>query len=223
MRQLVVLTTRQPLLLELEALAELYNAKVVCPTDFADLVLSNIVALVVDPHCLSADDWQKYLIYLQKLGDEDSIPLVVLMHGDEHETFPLPERIGDKQDGILYRCYDDDTDAITAIVEVTLLSTREHWNLTSAPSLLDVETTYIATHLPKDYVVVVMRPGEDTPSMSIFRRLAELAGYDTIDWASAAFLTFSFPTEENAHRFAAWIPAGMATLYAHGQYVDINC
>ena len=72
-------------------------------------------------------------------------------------------------------------------------------------------------------MVLVTRPADNAASMSIFGHLAEWAGLDTVDWASAAFLAFTFSTQEEAEHFAMRVPAGMATLYAQGNYVDVNC
>jgi len=225
MRQLAVATTQQSLLQELTALADLYSAQVVCPDDFDELACSDAVALVIDPLCLSEECWNTYVHYLMELEGEDSTPLVVLLHSGDYTPFILPERIACKPEGTLLHCYDDDMAAVSAIVEEALLGTRNQWNISTqqcaAPSILDVEECYIAANLPDGYVVVVARPADDAASMVTFEHLATLVGFDTVDWAGAAFLTFNFTSEEDARRFAARIPAGMATLYAQGKYVEV--
>ena len=44
-----------------------------------------------------------------------------------------------------------------------------------------------------------------------------------VEWGGAALLTCSFASEEELCRYAARLPAGMATLYAHGEYRYVNC
>ena len=227
MRQLVVVTRQEPLLLTLEALADLYDVKVVCPGEFADLVFNNAVALVLDPQCLSAAAWHTYLDYLMELGGEDSTLLVMLMHGEAHDPFMLPERIAGKPEGTLYHCYDDDTAAVSSLIEEALLGTCKQWNLSprqcTAPGILDVEACYITAHLPDDYVVVVSRPAEDPQACQPSAILPHWQDSISSNGQGLLYLTFSFNDEEDARRFAVRIPAGMATLYTRGQYAEVNC
>lgn len=227
MKQLVVVTASQPLLRALTDLADLYGAKIIFPLDFTELAFSDPVAIVLDPHSLPLEIWQTYIDYISEPGEEDSTPLVLLKQRDEDGTIQLPERIRGKQEGSVFCLYADEVTAVTAIVDEAMLGTRNQWNLSpkqcQAPNMLEVEETYLAMHLEGEYVVVVSRPADEAASMPTFERLAALAGFDTPGWQAAPFLSFCFATEEAARRFAARVPHGMATLYAHGQYLAVNC
>lgn len=227
MRQLILAMAHCPLLDALTELANRYDATITSPENFADLVFNDPVAIVLDPFSLPTEVWQTYVDYLIELGSEDSTPLVIVLPRDGQEPPGLPKQIAAKPKGTLTRCYTDEIAEIAGIVEEAMLGTRNQWHITTpectAPGILDVEETYIRIHMPDDFVVSVTRPADNAASMSIFGHMAEWAGLDTIDWAGAAFLTFTFPTQEDAQRFAARLPAGMATLYARGQYVDVNC
>lgn len=227
MRQLVVATASQPLLRALTDLADLYAAKIIFPLDFIELAFSDPVAMVLDPQCLPNEIWQSYIDYLAEPGEVDSTPIVMLMHHNEAASLPLPEKIEGKPEGTLFRCYDNEVTAVTAIIDEAMLGTRNQWNLSQhqclAPNMLEVEETYLSIHLEGEYVVVVSRPAEEAASMPTFGRLAALAGFDTPGWQAAAFLSFCFATEDGARRFAARVPQGMATLYAYGQYLAVNC
>jgi hypothetical protein len=92
-----------------------------------------------------------------------------------------------------------------------------------APNVIDVEEAYLTANSTSEFEVVVSRPSEDAPGITIYRRLAEYAGFDSIDWIGTAFLNFSFSTEEEARKFAERLPRGMVTIYRFGKLFGVNC
>jgi hypothetical protein len=120
MRQVIVATSRPQLLQELEALAQLHHATVVHPHNFTDLLFTDAVIMVIDPYCLAGDSWRMYQDFLQVLGEEHSLPLVVLMQREQPLPDDFNEAIVCQKGATLFQCYEDDTARVMALVEEAL-------------------------------------------------------------------------------------------------------